>query len=538
MMTLVDCPIPALQGSVFPGQPEIQIRRNVIYVPRADGGRDTAFGLFSETGRQILDHALFSNYPQTVKSQGLTTSLTTSSHRLRLKERIIYGGVIGNHYGHFITECLGVLVYCLQNPDPERHILFHSDMTVGEIFATPWMAELFSYCGIKAEQILIPHLPVIVEELLLPGQAFSEDGFIYETYGKICRQIGERALPQEMRERKVQPVYLSRAALKTGSRQLVNEDALIKALEQRGVKIVVPEQLSVREQISLFACHPIIGLMGSAWHTAIFTDYVRGVALCFDDHVYRSFPLMDAVHDARVAYVQVKPSGQTHVPSPHGFHEACMFEKPEDVANALLVRLAQLMREEKHPPAPRVSRAMLPTPSLGERIGIFKLYSGLGEPVMLHTASEIVSCCGSTNRWHVPILALIVGDVAFLCAEDDCLPCLDIVHDEREPLLSYRILREGERVSLQHPKTGLWLKAPPAHMGLPLHSDGTERLDWEQFTLQPHNVTWARGRLQQVLTLLGHKCRSGTWDEQSAHQTGLAAAWHRMFHEVEETSRD
>ncbi|MCX5613782.1 glycosyltransferase family 61 protein [Bombella saccharophila] len=528
MMTLSDCPSPALQGNVLPGQPEVQLRRNVLYVPRAAGGRDTEFGLFSETGRQLLDHALFSRYPQKLKSQGITTALMPSPYRLRVEGNVVYGGVIGDHYGHFITECLSVLWYCIENPDPERRILFHSDLTVEEIFSIPWMAEFLSYCQIKPEQILLPHLPVIIESLVLPGQGFSEDGFIYEGYGQSCRLLGECALPLEMRERKVQPIYLSRAALKGGTRQLVNEEALIHALQQRGVKIIVPEMLSVREQISLFACHPVIGIMGSAWHTAIFTDYVCGVALCFDDHIYRSFPLMDAVHDTRLAYVRVKAGGQRAVDPAPGFKVACVLEDPEAVANALLVRLSQLMRDEG---ASEQESAFSLHPTLHQTVEIFRLYSALGEPVTMHTAYETVACCEDVSRWHVPVLALIVGEAAFLCAEDDMLPCMGILHDGGGPFLSYRVMRGADgAVSLQHPETGLWLKAPPAHVGLPLHSDGTEVLTWEQFTLRPYNVAFERrGRLQEALTLLEEKCLFGTWDQQKAHHYGLMAAWQRVF---------
>lgn len=146
-------------------------------------------------------------------------------------------------------------------------------------------------------------MPLRFDSITVPGQAFSEDGFVYTGYAEYLKALSLKAVQESSFDFKGM-VYLSRVSPLYNSRLPCNEEDLCAELSGRGVKVVRPEDLSVADQIKIFNENIVIGPIGSAFHTSIFAEAPKGIAICPEERpIARSYELMGAAHDAEIRYV-------------------------------------------------------------------------------------------------------------------------------------------------------------------------------------------------------------------------------------------
>lgn len=494
-MSISDIECEGIENSVFPGEPEVFLRRNILYVPNFGGGGDNSFGLYDETGRQLLSNAHFHGIPSILKTQPLLTNLMASKSRPRIGHAI-YGGAIGNHYGHFITECFNILWYYILYGKKNDKILFHSNLSVEEIYEKTWMRDFLNYAGVEKEQIIISKYPVVVENLVVPGQAFSEDGFVYEVYALACQKVGATAI------RHASPLpdgafYFSRNNIEYGTLKVINEYSLMDALSKFGVNIIYPEECSVATQIA--ALHrPSLGLIGSAFHASIFVDKPHAVILCPTKSPRRSYHLMDAVHNASIKYV--KESQIIRCESPPNFRITFSLSDPSAVADEMFSRLSSISYNQLN------YKNFLPK---NEILKINNIYAENGDPIVLHCPSERMYS-RSPLKNDVNVLAITLGKYIFLAAQDDDAPMLMVVKENKAaPVLVYKGDSFNGGLALQDLRTKTWLKAPPSQVGLCLHGDAQEVKKWESFFLKPNDFLEYSGRLAEIIRGLQDLAESG-----------------------------
>ena len=476
------CVVPALDDSVFAHDPPVLERRDILYVPRSRRYPDPDFGLFSETGRQLLESATFEAYPTRIKCQRVATTLRRTAAFDDI-DRAVYGGVIASHYGHFLTECLNTLWYARQADGRSRTYIFHSPMTVTEVFSTPWIADLLSFAGITADQVVIPRFPTIIRHATIPGPAFCEDAFAYRIYGAFGRAIGETASRRAHLPRS-SPVFLARSRLRNGTTAIENEAEVHDALARRGVEIVYPEDLTIGEQIGVHRDSPAIGgFVGSAFHTSIFADGATGTVLTLDASVRRSFHLMDAVSHARFQYISVPD--HLELPVPGGFFRRVSLAYPDAVADAVLrgfdataergtARIASDATRLRQGFTSRTEDAVR-LRSFGDNHLVTSRTTG-----RLHAVASI-----PVDGEDLPVLLLRDGRRGLLAAAE--APVLSVDDDELvSPFLPYEVL-QGNRpgtIALRNPENGRFLSAPPAPFNRHCFNDVSQVGDWESFALQ------------------------------------------------------
>ncbi|WP_418609126.1 glycosyltransferase family 61 protein [Gluconobacter cerinus] len=494
-MSISNIEFEEIENSIFPGEPEVFLRRNVLYVPNFEGGSDNSFGLYDETGRQLLSNAHFHKVPSILKTQPILTNLMASKLRPRIKTAI-YGGAIGNHYGHFITECFNVLWYYILYGKKSDKILFHSNLDVEEIYKKTWMSEFLSYAGVEKEQIIISKCPIVVESLVVPGQAFSEDGFAYEVYASACRKVGNIAI-RNASPLPDGPFYFSRNNIERGTLKIINEYSLMDALSKFGVNIIYPEECSVATQIA--ALHrPSIGLIGSAFHSSIFVDKPRAVILCPTKSIPRSFQLMDAVHSASIKYV--KESQIVQGKNSPNFGITFILSDPYMVAEELFSILSSKNINEID------SKNFI---IKNKNLNINILYAENGEAIVLHCPTERMYSRRPLKN-DINILAITLGEYVFLVAQHNDAPMLMVVKENKaSPVLVYKRGSFNGELALQDLRTKAWLKAPPSQVGLCLHGDGQEVKKWERFVLKPNDFSEYSGRLAEIIKGLQDLAESG-----------------------------
>lgn len=471
-----DCIKYDISGSVIEGFPEVFDRRNVLYVPRREGGLDKDFGLFDETGRQILGNALFSSYPPVLKTQGLTTRKNGEAASYQ-NQPVVYGGCIGDHYGHFITECLNTLWYFSRECSPETLVLFHSDLTVEEIFSRPWMVDLLRYAGVRKEQIIIPRVPLRFDSITIPGQAFSEDGFVYTGYAKYLKSLSLKAVQESSFDFKGM-VYLSRVSPLYNSRLPCNEEDLCAEFSGRGVKVVRPEDLSVADQIKIFNENIVIGPIGSAFHTSIFAGAPKGIAICPEDRpIARSYELMDAAHDAEIRYVYSKDKVD-----------------PSTLAE-VLVQAAGSNTYWK---------------TITEKIGLGFLGRKNRGDIFFVGNENILLARDMKEAGDDEVLVATVGNKSFIFANHSSLPPFFIEKELSETrVISYLNFEEENVVGFQNPVNGKWLKAVPPELKKNLHCDADHVNDWELFRLKRVEDPDFSGDLKVLLEALAYLSDTG-----------------------------
>jgi len=103
-----------------------------------------------------------------------------------------------------------------------------------------------------------------------------------------------------------QPVFLSRTGADS-LRVIRGEAELERRLEQQGVRIVHPENLSLSEQIALFNTHKVfIGCWGSAFHNILFSlnpSVIVTHVIC-EEVPHSNFLMIDAIQRNAANYIR------------------------------------------------------------------------------------------------------------------------------------------------------------------------------------------------------------------------------------------
>lgn len=241
---------------------QLRLETNAIVVP--PGGRATR-----EPCGVLTQHGLVCSAAVHWRNRHPLT-LTPKSSQLRggeatLGGRWLWGGVLFDHFGHFMVESLGRL-WPLQNPDfkvdgvvfiPKRS----GRRANGKL--RPWQADVLS--------MMAPNLPIRiaqkvhrVEQLIVPGQGFGL-GWIIQGTAHFRRAV-DSMYGVQIEPTGGKKIYLSRSKLR-GKGGLLHELRIEAAMAAEGYDILHPQEMPIAEQISRFkAADFVVAAEGSALH--------------------------------------------------------------------------------------------------------------------------------------------------------------------------------------------------------------------------------------------------------------------------------
>jgi hypothetical protein len=186
---------------------------------------------------------------------------------LKLDEEVIYGGALLGHFGHFLSECLSRLWYVVQNPESKLKILFIINAEV----CKSWANKFLELMGIDLARVVYVQKPMQCRSITVPDQS----QYVWNNFTK------EHVLPyQAMKSRvtpgKIKKIYLTRSSFDvtrgnpTGV-YCFNEKYFEDFFAKRGFEVIIPEKLSLEEQISLImGADEIATTLGTLSHWAIF----------------------------------------------------------------------------------------------------------------------------------------------------------------------------------------------------------------------------------------------------------------------------
>ena len=183
---------------------------------------------------------------------------------LQLDEDVIYGGLLMNHFGHFMMECLGRLWYVLQNPETKSKIVFIT--TAGY---RSWFEEFLNLMGIESERVIYVDKPLQFRSVTVPEQSQYSRNRIMKEFFLPYKAIKARVTPGESKK-----LYLTRTEYDTEKHNGVrcfNEKYFEDFFTARGFESVSMEKLSLEEQVSLImGADEIAANLGTLTHWAAF----------------------------------------------------------------------------------------------------------------------------------------------------------------------------------------------------------------------------------------------------------------------------
>lgn len=248
---------------------KIVVAKNAIVVPPTRARYRKPAGVLFEDG-SCCEHSLvwrFNNRLTTVPGKPKSVETT-------LQGRWLWGGVLFNHFGHFLVESLARF-WALDRIDDVRGIVFIPKRPRQQRNLLAFQAEVLD-CFDRALEVRMVSEPTSVEELVIPGQGLglgpTEDdagsissgtpemrSYMHDHFAKAIEEDGGGLL------------YVSRSRLGLVTSGLLGEDRLEVLLSAEGYEIFHPETVDVATQVARYkAARKIVFSDGSAAHLFAF----------------------------------------------------------------------------------------------------------------------------------------------------------------------------------------------------------------------------------------------------------------------------
>jgi hypothetical protein len=178
--------------------------------------------------------------------------------------RFIYGGLLMDHFGHFLVEAMSRLWFIRAHP--EISVLWHEiALPVPHACWLGWRQQVWRLLGLDHHLHHVIREPRRFGHVIVPRPGLTLADGLHPSQ-EAALAIVPWQPPSEER------VWLSRTALPAQFGRLVGEDVLERRLAEKGWIVRHPETMTVADQVAVFArASTVAGFAGSAFH---------GVLLC------------------------------------------------------------------------------------------------------------------------------------------------------------------------------------------------------------------------------------------------------------------
>ncbi|WP_198007894.1 glycosyltransferase 61 family protein [Methylovulum miyakonense] len=184
--------------------------------------------------------------------------------------KAIYGGMLTNHFGHFLLESLARTWYLYDSTGDIYFYRMQGLKEAGTYDSLPnWQRTVLSHLAGDLSRIKFIDGPLLFDELTVPEAGLINRHFCAAEQRKGMLVLGERITAKCTTNVRSAKVWLSRSLLKKGA--IAGEKRFEDALSNEGFFVVHPETFSLAEQIKLFEQASVVaGFTGSAFHTVLF----------------------------------------------------------------------------------------------------------------------------------------------------------------------------------------------------------------------------------------------------------------------------
>ncbi len=244
------------------GQPEVRTVENGMILPLVRMG-DSWDGIY---GGGVCDSefnfisGMCRNVEKPIFNYSCYCSYEVEEEQLEhMDETVIYGGVVINHFGHTILECLSRLWWVIENSESNDKIVFLSTVP-GKTYIYPFLEMM----GISKDRVVLLDKPTQFKQVIVPDETIHSQSGYRDKYMIPFNKIRENVKPSTHKK-----VYFTRSMLSRND--TINEDYFEEFYRSRGFYVVAPETLPIEEQIGLAAgADEIASVLGTLSHFALF----------------------------------------------------------------------------------------------------------------------------------------------------------------------------------------------------------------------------------------------------------------------------
>ncbi len=229
-----------------------------IVVPPTESAFVQPAGVLHSDGRYCPEAALWRKW------RPLTTEPAMPDGTIEpLQGKWLWGGVLWQHFGHFLAESTTRLWALDQAGDADGILFIPKRPVVGDQvagFQSAFLAQMGSDLPVR-----VATAPMRVEHLIVPGQGFGLGEIVRGTdaYRAAVHKRFGATIPAEGGEK----LYVSRSELGVGRGGLIGETRLEEYLAAEGYEIFHPQKHPMEVQVARYkAAKYVIGAEGSALH--------------------------------------------------------------------------------------------------------------------------------------------------------------------------------------------------------------------------------------------------------------------------------
>ena len=233
-----------------------------LVVPATVPDMVQAMGIYDAAGQYVREGVLWRGRRLMVEPEVRPEPLAD------LPGRWIWGGILLNHFGHFLVESTPRLWALDAVEGPVDGLIFTVKRETiedqGELKLQPFQRLFFDLLGIDVP-IRILSQPTRVERLEVPGQGFGLGPIAAGT--EAFRAFFATRFAREIAPQGAEKLYVSRSALGATRGGVLGEDRIEAVLADAGYEIFHPQKHSLESQIAHYkAARQVVALDGSALH--------------------------------------------------------------------------------------------------------------------------------------------------------------------------------------------------------------------------------------------------------------------------------
>ncbi len=221
---------------------------------------------------------------------------------------------VRGHFGHLMTESLS-RVWTWRRAlalDPDARVLVSTARNRPEIL--PYERELYRACGIPDDRLVKIDQPVRVERLISGTPMLSQPQSVHPLIEETWQAVGDRLAGSAGVRQYPRRIFVAR---RTGKRSCVNAEEVEAVFAEHGFTAVLPEELSLGDQVRMFrGAEAVGGFAGSGmFHIAFVDRPLHVIQVCSDAYNPRNEYLMAAVRRHRLDRVLCRAQGQGGIQS-------------------------------------------------------------------------------------------------------------------------------------------------------------------------------------------------------------------------------
>ena len=233
-----------------------------LVVPATEPDMVQAMGIFDAEGQYVREAVLWRGRRLMVEPEIRPEPVAD------LPGRWIWGGILLNHFGHFLVESTPRLWALDALEGPVDGLIFtvkrETIEEAGELKLQPFQRLFFDLLGIDVP-IRILAQPTRVAQLEVPGQGFGLGAIAAGT--EAFRHFFKTRFARNIAPQGAEKLYVSRSALGPSRGGVLGEDRIEAALAAAGYDIFHPQKHSLESQIAHYkAARQVVALDGSALH--------------------------------------------------------------------------------------------------------------------------------------------------------------------------------------------------------------------------------------------------------------------------------